>query len=203
MRTLSIALATSLALAPTVARADDDPTPPVRSTTGPSSLTTPAASYDPNAYVPPRSVLYQGGEIPRTAHIETRPNMAYIGTGLSIFGSAYATSLIYGVSTCSAQMKCRPGSGWLYMPLVGPFITSAQSPTTGGQALAAFDGGVQALGAALTIVGFVVPRRFVTWQNRSASLTILPTVSAPLGASIAGEGRGGAGAGLSITLTHL
>ncbi len=58
----------------------------------------------------------------------------------------YGSSLLYAVATCGAQQECRNGSAWLYVPVFGPFITAAQAPTTGGQALAAFDGAVQTIG---------------------------------------------------------
>ena len=193
-----------LALAPTTALADEQPTAPAEY--APPKPTAVAAPSDPKStYVVPRSVLYQGGDIPSNAHIETRPNVAFIVTGVSIFGSAYATSLIYGLSTCGAQSKCRKGSGWLYLPLVGPFVTAAQAPTTGGQALAAFDGGVQLLGVTLAIVGFAVPRRFVTWQNKSMMLTVTPGMASAPGPSlpIATGSKPDLGTGLSITLTHL
>jgi hypothetical protein len=206
--TLSSIVSLSLLVAvPSAALADGGTAPQAEwSPSGGGQLGAPAASIpfgsvpDSGGYVAPRFVPYLGGDIPKGAHIETRPDMAYVATGVSVLGSAYITSLIYGLSTCSAQMKCRPGSGWLYLPLAGPFITSAQSPTTGGQALAAFDGGVQVLGLALTIVGFAAPRKYVTWQRKSTTVSWAPTVS---GFGPSSEGRSGASAGLSVTVTHL
>jgi hypothetical protein len=161
-----------LVASPAIAHADE--TPPQHES-APTLAPTPP-KYDGSGYVAPKFVPYEGGDIPSYAHIETRPNIAFIATGTSIFGSAYVTSLIYGLATCGAQTNCRSGSGWLYLPIAGPFVTSAQAPTTGGQALAAFDGGVQVLGVALTIVGFAMPRKYVTWQTKTATLTLSPTV---------------------------
>ena len=190
-------------LAPTTALADEQPPAPEEYAPPKSKV---AAPSDPSGtYMVPRSVLYQGGDIPSNAHIETKPNVAFIVSGVSIFGSAYVTSLIYGLSTCGAQSECRKGSGWLYLPLVGPFVTAAQAPTTGGQALAAFDGGVQVLGATLAIVGFALPRRFVTWQNKSMTLTVTPGMASAPGPSLpsVAASKPDFGTGLSITLTHL
>jgi hypothetical protein len=142
-------------------------------------------------YVIPHFVPYLGGHIPESAHIETKPNLGLVGSGAAIGGTAYFISLIYALSTCGAQMDCRSGSGWLYLPIVGPFITAAQSGTTGGAALAAFDGGVQVLGAVLAVAGVVAPRKFVVWQDKMASISVTPSSPGPMAA------------GLAVTLTHM
>ncbi len=191
-------------LVPSAAYADVNPTEPSEYVP-PGAQPASKASEARTSYVVPRSVLYQGGDIPSNAHIETKPDIAFIATGVSTFASAYVTSLVYGVSTCGAQTKCRAGSGWLYLPLVGPFITSAQAPTTGGQALAAFDGGVQALGLTLAIVGFVVPRKFVTWQSKLGSITVTPGAGASAlpSSPLVGEAKPDLGSGLSVTLLSM
>jgi hypothetical protein len=171
MRSAHALILSLLAASPAIAHADE-PSPPHESTPTPPKL----GPAEGSGYVAPKFVPYEGGDIPSYAHLETRPNIAFIATGTSIFGSAYVTSLIYGLATCGAQTNCRAGSGWLYLPLAGPFVTSAQAPTTGGQALAAFDGGVQVLGVALTIVGFAMPRKYVTWQTKTATVTLSPTI---------------------------
>ena len=130
---------------------------------------------DTGGYVVPHSIPYQGGRIPATASLESRPSYGLVATGAGILGAAYLGSLIYGLATCTAQQECRAGSGWLYVPIVGPFITAAQSPTTGGQALALFDGGVQVAGAALIAAGFIFKKQFVVWQGKSASVQVVPT----------------------------
>jgi hypothetical protein len=138
----------------------------------------PSARADdpPRGYVVPHIVPYEGGEIPPAAHLETAPDMTYVGTGIAIAGAAYGFSLIYALSTCGAQMDCRSGSAALYAPVVGPFITAAQAPTTGGAALSVFDGAVQSVGAALIVAGIIAPKRFVVWQDRKASVTVAPTL---------------------------
>jgi len=173
MQSVHALILSLLVAAPAIAHADESPPPPMP--IAPMPMAAPTKS-DGSGYVAPKFVPYEGGDIPSYAHIETRPNIAFVASGVSIFGSAYVTSLIYGLATCGAQTSCRAGSGWLYLPIAGPFVTSAQAPTTGGQALAAFDGGVQVLGVALTIVGFALPRKYVSWQTKTATLTLSPTV---------------------------
>ncbi len=180
MRTHIILSTLALVLVPTAAFADDADPP-----------------QDSGGYVVPKSTPYEGGRLPANATIENRPHYGIVATGLGILGTAYAGSLIYGISTCSAQQECRAGSGWLYVPVIGPFVTAAQSPTTGGVALALFDGGVQVFGAALAITGLVWQKKFVVWQSKSATLKVTPD---------SGSSAGPAGAlsgGVSVTLTHL
>jgi len=157
----------------------------------PVAPSTAETTDDLGGYVLPHFVPYLGGDIPKYAHIETKPNMALIASGTAVLGTAYFVSLIYALSTCGAQMDCRAGSGWLYLPVVGPFITAAQSGTPGGSALAAFDGGVQTLGAALAIAGLVAPKKFVVWQDKNAAVAITPTSPGPMAA------------GLAVTVTNL
>ncbi len=156
--------------------------------------TSEAASTDAtdSGYTPPHFVPYAGGAIPSYANIATKPDMGLAASGIAVLGTSYFVSLVYALSTCGAQMDCRSGSGWLYLPVVGPFITAAQAPTTGGAALAAFDGGVQVLGAALAISSVLAPKKFVMWQDKTSKLSIAPTT---VGA--------GTSAGLAVTLTHM
>ncbi|HEY2366010.1 MAG TPA: hypothetical protein VGH87_06475 [Polyangiaceae bacterium] len=144
-------------------------------------------------YVEPTIVPYEGGAIPADAKIVTQPNIPVLATGASLFVASYGGALIYALSTCGAQEACRPGSSFLYIPFIGPLITAAarETPTTGGRALAAFDGGVQILGGALALASFVWPKKFVLWQNKSASVQVTPTT---LGA--------GTSAGVAVTVTH-
>jgi hypothetical protein len=200
MRYLPLFVLGLIAAAPAVARADADAQAP---STADSDTSHRRSSEPASGYIVPRAVAYEGGEIPSNSHIELRPNLAFVATGASIFGSAYIGALIYGLSTCSAQETCRRGSGWLYLPLAGPFVTSAQAPTTGGQALAAFDGGLQVLGAALTVVGFVAPKKFVVWQNKSATMTLSPSLPSTAGGSAsAGDGKPAMSAGVSLKITN-
>jgi hypothetical protein len=158
-----------------------------------ASLAAPAqarADEPAPGYAPPHVVPYTGGSIPADAHLEERANVTIIGTGLSVLAVPYGFSVLYALGTCGAQMACRQGSQWLYVPVVGPFVTATQAPTSGGQALSVFDGVLQTIGAAIALAGAAMPRSVVVWQDRSAALRLTP-------APIPG------GAGLSMTLTHL
>ena len=217
MHRSSAILAALVFLVPTAARADDDTQASAPEPSAPSLQQTPSAGPVARAaspsrpsdgaqprqlrqatlanggYVVPQSVPYEGGAIPAFSHIEERPNTTLVRAGFGVLGAAYGVSLIYALSTCGAQMDCRAGSAWLYVPVLGPFITAAQAPTTGGAALSAFDGGVQVLGAVLAVAGVAAPDKFVVWQGRTARLSLAPTSGASQGVS----------ASLGVTLTHL
>lgn len=199
MRTSIAFVLATLSLVPATALADEDAKQPSKDTSSAPSGSNPEAT-SPNAYVPPQSVAYEGGKIPFGSSIEKRPNLAFVVTGTTILGTAYAASLITAVAMCGPGMECSKGAGWLYLPIVGPFVTAAMAPTTGGQALAAFNGGVQVLGASLAIAGFVAQKRFVVWQDKTASLKITP--NAGVAPATAGQQAAATG-GITLTFTHL
>jgi len=146
-----------------------------------------------DGYVTPTIVPYEGGAIPRDAKLVTQPNVPVLGTGIGLFAASYGGALLYALSTCSAQETCRGGSSFLYIPFIGPFITAAvrETPTTGGRALAAFDGSAQVLSGALAIASFVWPKKFVMWQSKTAKVQVVPTT---MGAGVS--------AGVAVTVTH-
>lgn len=182
---ISTALLATLALVPATAFADEDSQP------------------NPGGYVAPQSVAYEGGKIPEGATIEKKPNMVLVATGTSIFAAAYTASVIGAVALCGPGSTCDTGAGWLYLPVVGPFVAAANSNmSNGGRALAMFDGGIQIVGAALALSGFIAQKRFVVWQDKDSKTQLKVTPNA--GASPAtGEQKGAFNAGVSVTLTHL
>jgi hypothetical protein len=191
MRIALITLA-ALAMIPVTALADDSKPDPKDSQ--PAKAT---------SYVTPESVPYEGGKIPADAVIDKRPNLTLVGTGLGIAGTVYVASVITSIAACPPQSTCSAtsGVGWLYLPLVGPFVTAAMAGSPGGAALAAFDGGLQVLGGVLALAGVLAPKKFVVWQDKSASLAIKPTANAT--PALVGEAKPSMSAGISFTLTHL
>lgn len=121
-----------------------------------------------SSYRPPVIVAYEGGRVPKDAKLEERPRTGLIATGISLTASAYAASLTYAIATCGAQMECRNGSAWLYAPIIGPFVAASRAPTSGGMALAAFDGAVQSIGVALFAAGFLAPKTMVVTYRDTA-----------------------------------
>ena len=169
---------------PEVATPPPPPPPPVVVVKAPPK---PAAG----GYVVPSFVPYEGGKLPADAKLTREPNMTLIGAGLTVLGLSYTPSVIAAAATCPPQSECKatPGAGWLYLPIVGPFVTAAMATSPGGAALAGFDGALQVTGAALAIAGLVAQKKLVMWQDKTTSLAVTPTA--------------GNAAGVSLTLTHL
>jgi hypothetical protein len=190
----TLSAATVLAIAPSARAADAAPhaadpaprtaDPPARATdpvprtveTAPPAAASTASDDEPptQGYRRPHVVPYLGGEIPGNAHLESRPDWGLVKAGGWILGTTYVISLAYALETCGAQMSCRAGSSFLYVPVAGPFFTAAQAPTTGGQALSVFDGVAQTVGAALLVAGFAFPDKFVVWQDRATAAAVTP-----------------------------
>jgi hypothetical protein len=139
---------------------------------------------DGSSYRPPVVVAYEGGRVPKDSQLEQRPRAGLIATGIALTGSAYAAALTYAISTCGAQMECRHGSAWLYAPIIGPFVTATRAPTSGGMALAAFDGAVQSIGVALFAAGFLAPKTMVVTYRDTAIRLAPVSVGSSMGLGV-------------------
>jgi hypothetical protein len=179
MRRVALTLTILVSMCPLTARAEESLQPHPES-----------APATPLRYRAPHVVVYEGGRIPSHAHLEERANTKLVGAGIALTGTLYGLSLLYALGTCGAQMECRNGSAWLYVPIVGPFFTAGRAPTTGGAALSAFDGALQTVGLAVFIAGLALPKQVVVWQDEDVAIRVAP-------APVAG------GAGLVLSLTHL
>ena len=137
-----------------------------------------------SSYRPPVVVAYEGGRVPNDSKLEQRPRTGLVATGIALTGSAYAAALTYAISTCGAQMECRNGSAWLYAPIIGPFVTATRAPTSGGMALAAFDGAVQSIGVALFAAGFLAPKTMVVTYRDTAIRLAPVSVGSAMGVGV-------------------
>jgi hypothetical protein len=101
----------------------------------------------------------------------TGPNVPLITTGLGMFGLSYTPALIVGaMSSQSADRN-------LYIPVAGPWLDLANRPGCTGRAcgsettnkvLLGVDGVFQGVGAAMTVVGLLVPTRHEVVTKTSA-----------------------------------
>lgn len=156
------------ASAPSARAAAIDPRTPQRSRSDVPRTEVEPEIPEGSSYRPPVVVAYEGGRVPKDSKLEQRPRAGLIATGIALTGSAYAAALTYAISTCGAQMECRNGSAWLYAPVIGPFVAATRAPTSGGMALAAFDGAVQSIGVALFAAGFLAPKTMVVTYRDTA-----------------------------------
>jgi hypothetical protein len=122
-------------------------------------------------------VPYDGGPVPSGYHVEERPRRGMLIAGPVIIGSAYAIGL-----TVASTDNFPNSTGWLAVPVLGPWITLAarhrtdscvvdatgfdtcDSSTTDDSTTRTFlilDGLTQATGAVLLIYGVASPKKVV------------------------------------------
>jgi hypothetical protein len=145
----------------------------------------------------PRELPYYDGEpAPQGYQLVERPRRGLVIAGALALGIPYAISV-----SVAAGGQYNSTTGWLLIPVVGPWITAARieddhcDDTTGScgnaqgeRGLAAFDGIAQAAGAAMLVVGMTVPKRL--WvRDTTAELSVLPARIGRDGYGLVGVGR--------------
>ena len=195
--TFFAALATVVTAATVTVARNGRADPPAVAPATPTAVPTPE-------YKAPIVRPYEGGVIPPGAHLETRWNKDVFLAGVAVAGTAYLPSLLYALQSCGLGTSsdasgppvtggaCRSGSAWLYVPIVGPYVTATQAPTTGGATLSVFDGVVQTIGAGLMLAAVIMPRTVVVWQDLAGSTSVRVTPVAAAG-----------GGGIAVTATSL
>jgi hypothetical protein len=141
------------------------------------TMSTASLAAPPPAPVPqPTAVGPVAPVAPRTTErlvSYTGPNMPLVTTGLTTFGLSYAPALVIGaMSSQSADRN-------LYIPVAGPWLDLANRPPCGGRGpscagettnkvLLGVDGVFQGVGAAMTVVGLLVPTRHTVMTKTTA-----------------------------------
>jgi hypothetical protein len=105
------------------------------------------------------------------------PEWALLGPGLGLFAVTYLSSVL-------AALELAGEADWLYAPVVGPLVLSADS-TDEGQALLVALGICQAGGLGMMIAGLAINRRAGQTQP---SVAAVPLVGPNL-AGLAAAGR--------------
>jgi hypothetical protein len=197
---MRLALCLGVLLTTAVANADDAPplpaAPPpvyVAPTTAPPPYYYPPYYYPPPKPARPRTIPYRGGAVAPGYHVEDKTSPTLV-TGIAMGGGAYVLSFLYALSECppkTEKSECRANSAYLYIPVVGPFITAADSQASfGGRNLAIMDGVVQSLAVVLIGVGASSPSKVLvrdTELGAGYSLHLSP-------------GTAGATTGLTLTV---
>ena len=111
-----------------------------------------------------------------------RPRTGLVITGVSVSVGGYISAIIGALSTPNVPNGDN-GAGWLYVPIVGPFVAGAvmlgqHSPLFDNGLFAATDiitGVVEVAGAIVAVIGFVGSRRApapppVTWSALGATV---------------------------------
>jgi hypothetical protein len=144
-------------------------------------------------------VPYTGGPIPEGATLKTERSKGLLIAGGVTFGALYLGSILYALAACppgKEASECPSNSGWLYVPVIGPFATAADSNASfGGRNLAIFDGIFQLLGAGTFIYAMAASKEVLEFREpvaqspgqtrKTASLRVSPVApGAQVGASL-------------------
>ena len=104
----------------------------------------------------------------------TGTNVPMLATGLGLFGLSYAPALVVGATSSLGADRN------LYLPVAGPWIDLANRPSCGGRGpscggettnkiLLATSGVAQGVGAAMTLVGLLVPVHHETVTKKTTT----------------------------------
>jgi hypothetical protein len=119
---------------------------------------------------------HDGDQIPWGYHREERVRKGEIISGAIIFGVPYLYSTF--IAAIGEDFSTTSGGsnpvGWLYLPVLGPFIELKNSDSATVNELLIIDGLAQGIGAALFIHGFNSPRPLLV-RNDLALVTVTPT----------------------------
>jgi hypothetical protein len=161
------------------------PQPPPASAVAPNGeYVAPLSQMTQPTYVPqsvalsgPRFIKdwVPGSPIPHGYHAETRVRKGSVITGSILFGVAYGySSFIASIgSDVSSETGDRNVVGWLYIPVLGPFLQMQETDSATLRYLLAIDGAVQATGAILVVTGILYPKWLLV-RNDLASGNIVP-----------------------------
>lgn len=142
----------------------------------------------------PMLVPYDGGPVPPGARVVRRVRGGLIGGGAAMFGSAWFTSLIVGLSVSDARYadSDEKAMGWLAVPVIGPLITGAamRDVSSSGWTLLLFDTLLQGGGLAMFIYGITHPAQYLSYDGvraaqRGPRWSFAPGTSAGPGATFA------------------
>lgn len=132
----------------------------------------------PPPMLPQRRVVeYHGGPIPPGATLETQRPLGLIVGGSVAFGALYLTSVL-NAAAGSGFVTCGPGSGcdYLYIPIVGPFITMGAGSYSGSDLfILGLDGVVQTAGVAAFVIGMLRSHEVLVFNGYPRASTARPS----------------------------
>ena len=115
--------------------------------------------------------------LPAAAHaedkpvaVETSPRWVLVGVGAGVFAVSYGVSAFVGATTTGATDVDHSGYAWMYVPLVGPFVTAGVAPLKRDEKVTIpLLGVAQVIGLGLAAAGFVFPKTNETHKAASAA----------------------------------
>lgn len=168
------------------------PPPPGYGQPPPGYYPPPGGYYPPPGTPPPQAdprpawMEYDEDQpIPQGYHLRTKVRGGLIGGGAGLLGGLWVVSVITGAIGEGAYRSTRAlagdtsisDGGWasLYFPIVGPFAAiGTLNADGGGAAILALDGIGQLGGAAMIVLGIVLPKKTLV---RDSMFEITPSVA--------------------------
>jgi hypothetical protein len=159
------------------------PQQPPASAIGPNGeYVAPLSQTSQPTYVPqsvalsgPRMIKdWQEGEpIPYGYHHELRARKGMVIAGSVLFGVTYLVSAYVGAIGSDVADGGRNQTGWMFFPVLGPFLEWSETDSTTLRYMLALDGLAQAAGVTMLICGLIYPRHLLV-RNDLASATVVP-----------------------------
>lgn len=159
------------------------PPPPPASAIGPNGeYVAPLSQTTQPTYVPQSVALSgpriirdweEGQPIPYGYHHELRIRKGRVIAGSVVFGVLY---LISAYSAAIGEDVANGGqnkAGWLFLPVLGPFLEWSQTDSWTLRYMLALDGIAQGVGLTLLITGLMFPQHVLV-RNDLASMTVVP-----------------------------
>jgi len=145
--------------------------------------------YVPRMYPPPPVTVPSGSTV---TYQESAPNSALLGSGVTMFGFSYGTSLLV------ATLSDRPSDQNLYVPIAGPWMDLTRrgpcgdfecGPTEAGNRLLLVASGLFQAAGAIQIVGaFLFPETRTVTRAVSGRVQVRPTVGlGSVGVTVSGS----------------
>jgi hypothetical protein len=115
----------------------------------------------------------EGQPIPYGYHHETRPRKGMVIAGSVVFGVLYLISAYSGAIGDDLANGGENKAGWMFLPVLGPFLEWSETDSTTLRYMLALDGLAQAAGVTMLVCGLLYPRHLLV-RNDLASMTITP-----------------------------
>jgi hypothetical protein len=127
----------------------------------------------------PQLIPYDGGAVPPGARVVTRARSGFIAGGASLFGSAWALSLIFGTAGLGSSRD--DGRAWLALPVLGPLIAGGAMGGTSSQGwtVLILDTVAQGAGLAMLIYGALNPARYLVYDGQRPTASRVQWTVAP------------------------
>jgi|KBSMisStaDraftv2_1062788.scaffolds.fasta_scaffold80894_1 hypothetical protein len=160
------------------------PTPPASAGAPNGEYVAPLSQTTQPAYVPQSVALSgprfikdweEGQPIPYGYHEETRVRKGVVISGAVVFGVLYLYNAFFASigEDASSATGNENKLGWLYLPVLGPFLEMSETSSSTAHFLLVLDGVAQGVGVTMVISALMYPKHLLV-RNDLATMTVVP-----------------------------